>query len=420
MTAHDAHEDLDPKRPSSPAGVHRFEMPENHLDVIVTPGSVDPERKASLRTTLIAVISMPVFFLLAFTLCYVSATHAPVPNDMSIALVGPTATTELLATAIEEEAPGAFELTQMRDADAAVEAVEHRDVVGAVVVDGGEVTTVIASGGGRLASSTVTSLGDRVAAELGSASAPVVDEVAPLPSDDPGGSILFFLVVICTVGAFLSVSGTAQAFPGARLRAMVATAAGAAVLVPVLGFALINVYVDFEVPFGTAAVVIGIGMVYTLTVGLLAAFLTTTLGSASIFAVILLLIALNFPSTGASVPASMLPGFWQVVHDGWVGSGAFEAMRSVLFFDGNQSGRWLLQLLLWLAGAVVLLAVVSLVRTRRAKMPTAGQDSAAAVAADDDDGTDLNDDGIDGDGAAAAHGSARRERMGNRSSSGTA
>ncbi|MBF4632602.1 hypothetical protein ITJ42_15390 [Clavibacter michiganensis subsp. phaseoli] len=369
MNDHDAHperDERDPQEPATPTVSRPFDIPENHLDVIVTPGSVDPTRKASLRTTLIAVISMPVFFLLAFTLCYVSATHAPVPHDMAISLAGEPGTTEQLASAIEAEAPSAFDIARTPSAERAVEAVEYRDVVGAVIVDGTEVRAVVASGGGRLAAATVTTLAGRVAEELESSSAPVIDEVAPLPSDDPGGSILFFLVVICTVGAFLSVSGFAQAFPRARLRSMVATAAGAALLVPVLGFAMISVYVDFEATFGTVATVMGIGMIYTFTVGLLATFLTTTLGSASIFAVILVLIAFNFPSVGASVPASMLPGFWQVVHDGWVGSGAFEAMRSVLFFEGHQSGRWLLQLLSWLAGAVALLAAVTLTRARRA------------------------------------------------------
>lgn len=362
----------------------RFDMPENHLDIVVTPGSVDPTRQASLRTTLIAVISMPLFFLLAFTLCYVSATHAPVPNDMAVALVASAGTAEDLTSDIEDEAPGAFDLVRTTDTNAAVDAVEQRDVVGAVVVDGTEVTTVIASGGGRLAASTVTQLGDRVAAEVGSASSATIEEVAPLPADDPSGSILFFLLVICTVGAFLSVSGVAQAFPAARVRTMVATTAGAALLVPILGFSMISVYVDFEATFGTVATVIGIGMIYTLTIGLIATFLTTTLGSASIFVVILVLIAFNFPSVGASVPASMLPSFWQVVHDGWVGSGAFEAMRSVLFFDGHQSGRWLIQLLLWLAGAALLLIAVTVGRARRASRASSNDDAEQVLLSDAD------------------------------------
>jgi hypothetical protein len=359
-----------------------FDMPENHLDVVVTPGSVDPSRKASLRTTLIAVISMPAFFLLAFTLCYVSATHAPLPHDMALTVAGPTSVTEQLADAIDEEAPGGFDITLTTNAAAARDAVVERDAVGAVIVDGDNVTTVVASGGGRLAVATVTSVGQQVAASLGGTSA--VEDVAPLPSDDPGGSILFFLLVICTVGAFLSVTGITQAFRGASVKAMVATSVGAALVVPVLGFAMISVYVDFEVTFGTVAALLGIGAIYTLAVGLLATLLTEVVGHASIFGVILVLIAFNFPSSGGSVPESMLPPFWQVVHNGWIGSGAFESMRSVVYFDAAGGGRWLIQLLVWLFVVAVLLVVVTASKKRRAAAelaaaPAVDPNSAAAA-----------------------------------------
>lgn len=365
-----------------PAADRSFDMPENHLDVVVTPGSVDPTRTASLRTTLIAVISMPAFFLLAFTLCYVSATHAPVPHDMALTVAGPASVTEPIVDAIDDRAPGAFDITQTTNVEAARTAVEQRDAVGALLIDGDDVTTVIASGGGRLAASVVQSAGQQVATSLDGTA--TVDEVAPLPSDDPGGSILFFLLVICTVGAFLSVTAISQAFRGASVRSMVATSAGAALVVPVLGFSMISVYVDFEVTFGAIAAVIGIGAVYTLAVGLLATLLTKVLGSASIFAVILLLIAFNFPSSGGSVSESVLPPFWQVVHNGWIGSGAFESMRSVLYFDGNQVGRWMTQLLVWLAVTIVLLVVVS-VRAKR--VPAAG---ASSVDQGVDDGVDAD------------------------------
>jgi len=338
-------------------------MPENHLDMVVTPSSVDVERTASLRTRLVAVIAMPFFFILAFTLCYVSATHAPVPHDMALTIAAPTAIGEQLADAINDEAEGAFTITLTESASSARAAVEDREAVGAILVEGDAVTSVIASGGGRLATSVVENVGAQVAGQLGGSS--TVEDVAPLPGDDPGGSVLFFFLVICTVGAFLSITVVSQAIAQVRLRQMLATAAGAALVVPVLGFAMISVYVDFEVPFGTVAAVIGIGMVYSFTIGLLATFFTLLLGQGAVFAEILFLVALNFPSSGGSAPESMLPPFWQVVHNGWVGSGGFEAMRSVLFFDGAQADRWLSQLFIWTASALVAIVLVAVLQRRR-------------------------------------------------------
>jgi len=351
----------DDRRAAEPA----FVMPENHLDLVVTPGSVDPGRTASLKTTLIAVISMPLFFLFAFTLAYVSSAHAPVPHDMAVTLAGPAATTDRLVELIDEQAPRAFDVTVTTDASRASEDVSTRASVGSIVVDGSDVTTVVASGGGALAVPVVTQLGQQVAEELGGTA--TVENVAPLPSDDPGGSVLFFLLVICTVGAFLSITAVSQVLPAARTRSLVATAAGAALVVPVLGFSVISLFVDFEVPFGSVAAVLGVGAIYAFTVGLLATLFTKIAGQGGVLLVILFLVALNFPSAGGSVPESMLPPFWQVVHNGWIGSGAFEQMRNVLFFGGDGSGRWLVQLLIWTAGSIVLLAGVTALKKRGAR-----------------------------------------------------
>ncbi|NRG41033.1 hypothetical protein HRK28_08860 [Rathayibacter sp. VKM Ac-2835] len=363
-------------RPSAPrtAGID-LTMPENHLDVVATPGSVDPSRTASLRTRLIAVISMPLFFLVAFSLAYVSAGHAPVPHDLAITVAGPATLTDSVADALADRAEGGFDVTQTTSAADARAAVADREVVGAVIVDGTSVTTVIASGGGRLASAVVQQVGDQIAVEQGTTA--VIEDTAPVPADDPGGSVLFFFLVICTVGAFLSITAISQALPRAGVKGMLATAAGAALLVPVLGFSMISLFVDFGVNFGQVAAVIGVGMLYCFTVGVIATLLTALLGQGAVLAEILVLVALNFPSAGGSSPESMLPPFWQVVHNGWLGSGGFEAMRGILFFDGAGIGRWLLQLGIWTISALVLTLLVARRKRSEPVDGTAGAISAA-------------------------------------------
>jgi len=357
---------MSPTTPGTrPEGQHRdpLQMPENHLDMVVTPDSVDPSREASLRTRIIAIVSMPLFFLLAFTLCYVSATHAPVPHDMAVTIAGPAEVTSELTDGIADQAENAFAVTATTSADDARDSVLKRDAVGAVIIDGTNVTTIVASGGSAIAAPVVQQLGQRIATELGGTA--TVENVAPLPADDPSGTVLFYFLIVCTVGGFLSVTVISQAIPKIRARAMLATSVGAALIVPPLGFSMVSVWVDFEATFGSIAAVIGIGMIYTLTVGLIATLLTLALGQGAVLGEILILIALNFPSAGASVPESMLPPFWQVIHNGWLGSGAFESMRSIMYFDGNQSGHWLAQLLIWTAAAIVLIALVIIVQRRR-------------------------------------------------------
>jgi len=357
----------DQNHDSSPTGRRSLlTMPENHLDIVVTAGSIEPSRTASTRTVLGAVIALPLFFLLTLTIAFVSAGHAPKPHDMALTIAGSTSVTDQIAESVADQAPNAFNITQTISASDARDAVKNRDAVGAVIIDGQNVTTVIASGGGKLATSVVQTAGQQIASSLGGTS--TIEDVAPLPPSDPGGTVLFFLLVICTVGGFLPITAISQAFPKARTRSLVATAVGSGIVVPVIGFAVISIFVDYQVNFGTIAAVLGVGMIYCFTVGMLSTLFTKLLGNAAIFLQILILVALNFPSAGGTAPESMLPPFWQVLHNGWLGSGAFESMRGILFFDGGGVGHSMVQLLIWTAASIVLTILVA-ARGKRTEEP---------------------------------------------------
>lgn len=361
-----------------------LEMPENHFDQVVVTGSVDESRRASLRTRIVAVVIMPLFFIVTFSLCYLSALHDPKPHDMALTIAGPSATTEQVARALDDRAPGGFDVTRTTDPGSARKAVEDRTAVGAVLIDGDRVTTVVAGGGGRTAAVAVEQVGDRVATELGGTA--TVTDVAPLTKGDVSGTVLFFFVVACTVGAFMTLTVVAQAMPRARTRTAVGVGALASLLIPVISFAVISIFVgDYGRSFGEIAAAIGVGMVYTFAVAMLSLLFNMFLKNAAIFGQILFLIALNFPSGGGSSPASMLPAFWQFVHSGWFGSGAFEAIRSIVYFDGAQAGRWLLQVAIWAAAAPIVVVIAAIGRARRRPedeeaAPAVAQDGGAVLA----------------------------------------
>ena len=132
--------------------------------------------------------------------------------------------------------------------------------------------------------------------------------------------------------------------------------------------------------FGETAAVIGVGMIYAFTVGVFATLFTRIAGQGGIFLVILFLIALNFPGAGGSAPESMLPPFWQVIHNSWLGSGAFESMRSILFFGGEGIGRWIVQLLIWTVVAIVLTGLVAVLQKRKAASSVEPEQTATAPA----------------------------------------
>jgi hypothetical protein len=345
-------------------------LPENHLDVVVTAGSVDARRRIPVRTVVLAVVSLPLFFMLCFTLAYTSALHTPKPHDFPLTIAGTLSTTREISKAIDKRAPGAFDITHTTSLSEARKRVEDRTADGAVLVNGRTVTTVIASGGGLLSAQVVEEVGRQVASSLGTTTK-VVD-IAKLTSGDTTGSSLFFFIIVCTIGGYLSITVLSQVLPKAQARTQLLTSAGAGIVVPILGFAAISLFAgDYNSTFGTIAAVLGVGMIYTFMVGVLASFFTRLLNQGAIFGVVLFILALNFPSTGGGNPEGLLPPFWQVVHNGWFGSAAMEAVRSIVYFHGEQVGHWLLLLGIWTVAVLVITMLFSNLQSRRKRFAIA-------------------------------------------------
>ncbi|MBE7189816.1 hypothetical protein [Jatrophihabitans endophyticus] len=358
-------------------------LPEHHLDVVYTPGSIEEQSPRVPLSRVLGAFLLPLFFILSFTLAYSSALNAPKPHDLALQLAGPSGTTQQIATGIRQQASGGFDITRTTSDADAVAAVRDRSAVGALLIGSGStptVTTVIASGGGALAATTLRQVGAQVADQLHTTA--IVRDVAPLDADDSTGSGMFYLVLLCTIGGYLTITVLFQAFPTARRRTRILVAVGAAVVVPLLVTAATSFSLGIlGMDFGQLAAVLGTEMLYTLAVALIALVLTEVLGQAAIFAIVLLLMAFNFPSTGGTAPEAMLPPFWQAIHAVWVGSGAFEAIRSFVYFGGNGFGWPFARVLIWLGGTVLTLAAVYLVRQRRASSAAAPDEHLVTAAA---------------------------------------
>ena len=347
-------------------------LPEHHLDTVYVPGSIDEDAPRTPPKRVAAAMMMPLLFVVAFVLCYVSALHDPVPHDLALTIAGPSSSTTQIASAIDKQASSAFDITQTTDSAQAVRAVESRDAVGAIVLGSTgsgssakpTVTIVTADGGGRIAASAVQSVGARIATQL---QATVIQrDVSPLTPADPNGVGLFYLVIISSIGGYLTITVLSQVMPRARPRVKVLTALIASVLTPIIAFIALSFSVGiFGMDFGQLAAVVGVDALYVLVVSLIALFFTELLGQGAILGVLVFVLALNFPSTGGSVPESMLPGFWQVIHGVWFGSGALETFRSLIFFGGNGFGWPFARLLIWLVGAAAAFGVAMIVKGRR-------------------------------------------------------
>jgi len=338
-----------------------------------TRGVPEPGRG---RARILASLLLPLFFVVLFPLMFVSATHAPTPHELPLLLGGPDQVVQQIADGLD--ADDRFQVTQTDVPGEAQRAVEARQVDGAVDVvltadasgsTSTAVTTYVAQAAGRAVASTVQAAGDGIASQLGVA-ATVVD-VAPLSAEDPLGIDLFYLLTFTTLGAYLVIIVLMQVMPQASLRTRFLAVTITAVAAPLIVFGLSSMFVgDYGVGFGTIAALLGVNALYVFTIGTAAILIEQLLGVSATFGVMAFIVFLNIPSAGGATPSALLPPFWQAVHSVYIGSGAFESFRSIVYFGGDGASRWLLQLLAWTVGLILVNLVVHLASTVRSQRRT--------------------------------------------------
>ncbi|GAA4491379.1 ABC transporter permease [Microbacterium panaciterrae] len=337
--------------------------------------------------TLGALIAAPLIFIFVFVFCYVSALHAPTPHDVPVGIVASSSTQAQVEDGIADKAgDDAFTFIDYSSADAARKAIKEREAFAAIVVEDDKVVTIVASSAGVSGTSIVKKIGAEVAHALNLPAQ--VDDVAPTRKGDGSGTGIFFLFVVTTVGSYLVITMLYQAHPRARLRTQLIAAVAAAIVTPIVCFALSSIFIgDYGAEFGTIAGVLGVATLYGLTVAMVAIVLVRVIGPVASLACNLLLTAFNLPSAGGAVAVGFLPPFWQDVHGIWIGAGALESMRSILYFEGAQLGRSMTQLLIWTAGAALGIIIVGIVGAVRRRRPMLNRPSESTPA----DPTDLTE-----------------------------
>ncbi|ROQ31049.1 hypothetical protein EDF46_3563 [Frondihabitans sp. PhB188] len=335
-----------------------------------SPPAVRADRRA-VALRLFSAFLAPIFFVIAFPLLFVGAIHKPTPHELDVLIVGPTQVVSQITSKLD--ATTEFHATHTDVVSEARRQVENRSVVGSleIATSGSDpsdptftVTTYLAAAEGRSVSATIQALGTQVAEDLGTTTKTV--DVAPLDAEDPLGTTLFYLLTYTSLAAYLVIIVLTQVMPKAGLRVRYGAVGITSFAAPLIVFGLSSIFVgDYGASFGTIAALLGVNALYVFTVGALAILLAQFLGKLASVGVMGFIVLLNFPSSGGPTPASMLPPFWQGMHQFYFGSGAYEAFRSIVYFDGNGAQRWLLQLLAWTVGLILITTIVHLTQTIR-------------------------------------------------------
>ena len=233
-------------------------------------------------------------------------------RDLPIAVSGPTDVVAQLTEGIDEAAPGVFDVATVDDREAAVDAIESREVYGAIVL--GESPEVLTSSAASpVAAQALSAMAPKLQATLQQALAaqaaamgvepPVVTDVVPLAETDERGVGLGSAVLPLTIGGLLGAVLITFGIAGRRQRLV------ALVLYAVVGGAMLGGILQgwlgvLQGSYLANSAAIALALLAT---GAAIAGLASALGRAGIAAGVVTMILFAVPLASAATPVEFLP-----------------------------------------------------------------------------------------------------------------
>ncbi|WP_274556561.1 DUF3533 domain-containing protein [Streptomyces spiramyceticus] len=326
---------------------------------------VDEMKTAVTPRAALLVIGVLVLQLL-FIASYVGALHDPKPRDVPFGVVAPEQSAAQLVDKLRSLPGEPLDPRTVTDEATARREIMNRDIDGALIVDPASKTDtlLVASGGGTVLSSALTTLATRVEASQ-QREVKTVD-VAPASAKDFDGLSAFYLVVGWCVGGYLCASIlaiSAGSRPANRQRAVIrlGTMALYSIAGGIGGAVIVGPILD-ALP-GSVMALWGLGALVVFAVGAITLGLQALTGIVGIGLAVLIVVIAGNPSAGGAFPLPMLPPFWEAIGPALPPGAGTWAARSIAYFEGNAVSEPLQVLSVWaLAGAVITFVMASLRR----------------------------------------------------------
>jgi hypothetical protein len=309
------------------------------------------------KPPVIAVIVLLTAVLTVMLIAFAWPAARTEPRDLPLGVAGPAAATGQIAGALNQNAPGAFEIHAYADRAAAVDAIENRDVYGAIVAGPGGPEILTASARGPVVAQVLTQMAGRLAAAENRT--PTVTDVVPLPADDPRGAGLAAGALPLVLGGIIAAVALTRLLPSGirRIRGAVGFAVtGGLALAAVLQFWLGSLEGNYWANSGVIAFSIAATSVAILGLEWLLGTVGLALGAAT-------MMLLGNPLSGMTSAPEMLPTGWGTVGQLLPPGAAGTMLRAVAFFDGANITAPVLVLSAWLLGGL-LLCIIGAVRDR--------------------------------------------------------
>jgi hypothetical protein len=183
------------------------------------------------------------------------------PHDVPIGISGPQAANGQFAGMLEQNAPGAFDVTYYPGEDALRTAIRDRDVYGGIAVTPDGPTLMLASGGSPMVAQILTQVGSSIAQHTGMPLHTV--DLAPLSHDDPRGTGLAASALPLALAGLLPAVVLVAVFPSRLWLRFGATVVFAGLAAVTIAAVLCYVFGSIETNFWGVAAGLMLGVLAT-------------------------------------------------------------------------------------------------------------------------------------------------------------
>lgn len=272
-------------------------------------------------------------------------------KDLPLAVSGPAPAVAQVTSALEKQAPGAFDVHTYATSQAAASAIKNRDAIGGLALSPKGVTIQTASGAGAPYTNVLKGLGAQLSAKGQHVN---YTNLAPLPKADPTGAAMTSAGLPLIFGGMATAALSFFAFRG-QFRRRALTIAGVAVVGGMTAAAILHFWLDaIDGSYWklAGAFVLGIAAISYTVIGF-----AKNLGAAGMGLGAVLMLFISNPLSGIATGPDWLPKPWGAIGQFLPVGASGHLLRSVAYFDGRGASQAIVVLTCWALGGLALLAL---------------------------------------------------------------
>jgi hypothetical protein len=277
------------------------------------------------------------------------AIKSPQPHDIPVGIVqGGGSQFAFLSSS----AGGPFTITTYDRERAAQNAIDSRDIDGALVLGPGGPKLIVAGAAGDGVTGVITGLFTQAFAKQGQVL--TVEVVHPFASGDPHGLILFFVVLAILISTLIVGALVALGRRASLLLTVAVVAVYALVAAPVAMGLATWIAGDYGAGFWTATALLALA---SAAVGAVVVGMARLLGRVGVALSALVAVLFDLVSSGGPIGSSLLPDAYRWFAPAMPAGQVYSGIRGALYFNDAGVSEPVFVLSLWLLAGLVLLAV---------------------------------------------------------------